>query len=246
MTFDPNPYLAAGIPQDEARRWWHWHLTAEQARAWRRAGVTDPALAVQWATAHITPETVGACHVAGLSAAEALLWHEYEFELDDALTYRKQSLTPDQAFDLVRGREPGSRDDPFGSLMAFTGGGEPQDPTQRFLARAGRADALVVYGYIKENWTDDEAGAWAGHNIDAATARMWKELGLRPSEAARHVRRGLGPMAVARAWWQAGIPFEETASWAGAGLTPAEAAGERARGVTAEQAEALRALRFDS
>ncbi|MEV0384305.1 hypothetical protein [Nonomuraea sp. NPDC050643] len=246
-SFDPGPYLAAGIRLSEARRWWGWRLSAAQALAWRLAGVADPARATQWATAGVTPDTVADCRAAGLSAAEALLWHEYEFDVGEALTARRQGHTPAQAFDLVRGRKPQRQDDPdpFSSLMAFTGGGDPQDGTQRFLARAARADALVMYGYISESWTDDEAVAWARQNIDAPTARMWQDFGLRPHEARRYLRRGLTPMAVARAWWQAGIPFDEAASWAGAGLSPQEATEQRARGVTAEQAETLRALRDD-
>lgn len=243
---------AAGIPPEEARLWRQWRLTPEEASAWRRAGVRDPALAAQWATARVTPETVGSCRAAGLTAVEALLWHEYEFGLDEAIAHRRQGRTPDQAFDLKHGREPRPADDPtapgdaFTSLMAFAGGGDPRDRAQRFIARAGNADVLVMCTYLNEEWVDDEAGRWVAYNIDAATAHMWQELGLRPGEARRYIQRGLSPMAVARAWWQAGIPFEETASWAGAGLTPEEAADQRARGVTAEQAETLRTLRDDT
>ncbi|MEV5498155.1 hypothetical protein AB0M50_22435 [Nonomuraea fuscirosea] len=249
--FDPTPYRAAGIPDDEGRRWWDWRLTAGQASAWRRAGITDPALATQWTTARITPERIAACRAAGLGAAEALLWHEYEFTLDEALTYREKGFTPDQAFDVEHGREPRQTDDPtapgdaFTSLMSF-GSDDPRDRVQRFIRRAGNAGVLVMYSYIDADWVDDEAIAWAGYGIDASTARMWQELGLRPAEARRYIQRGLTPMAVAREWWQAGIPYEETASWAGAGLTAQEAVDQRARGVTAEQAETLRALRDDS
>ncbi|MFB4271230.1 hypothetical protein [Nonomuraea sp. GTA35] len=249
--FDPAPYAAAGIPPAEGHRWWTWRLTATQATAWRRAGVTDPAQAIQWTTARVTPDTVAACRAAGLTATEALLWHEYEFDLDDAITLKHQGHAPEQAYDLKRGRKPRSPHDPtapgdaFTSLMAFAGGGDPRDRAQRFIARLGNTDALVIYSYCAEDWVDDEAAAWARHNVPAPTARMWQELGLRPAEAARYIQRGLTPMAVARAWWQAGIPFEETASWAGAGLTPEEAAAQRAKGVTAEQAETLRTLRDD-
>lgn len=249
--FDPAAYETAGIPRAEARRWRSWRLTAAQAAAWRRAGVTDPAEATQWTTARVTPDTVGSCRVAGLTAAEALLWHEYEFTLDEAIALTRQGHTPDRAYDLEHGRRPRSADDPtapgdaFSSLMAFAGGGDPRDRAQRFIARLGNADAFVIYSYCGEDWVDDEAAAWARQNVAAPTARMWQELGLRPAEARRFIQRGLSPMAVARAWWRAGIPFEETASWAGAGLSPEEAAAQRARGVTAEQAETLRALRDD-
>ncbi|MCF6468594.1 hypothetical protein FAF44_09375 [Nonomuraea sp. MG754425] len=250
-SFDPAPYEAAGIPAAEGRRWWTWRLTPGQATAWRRAGVTDPAEAVQWGTAHVVPDEIAACRAARLTAAEALLWHEYEFGLADALALRRQGHTPERAHDLRHGRPPRDADDPtapgdaFTSLMAFAGGGDPRDRTQRFIARLGNTDALVIYSYCGQDWVDDEAAAWARRNVDAPTARMWRELGLRPAEADRHIRRGLTPMAVARAWWRAGIPFEETASWAGAGLTPEEAVAQRAMGVTAEQAETLRALRDD-
>ncbi|MEV0614580.1 hypothetical protein AB0I81_14725 [Nonomuraea sp. NPDC050404] len=249
--FDPAPYEAVGIPPQESRRWWEWRLAPAQADAWRRAGVADPAPATQWAIAQVTPEQVAACRDAGLTASQALLWYEYEFEPDEAIAFKREGHTPEEAYDLRRGHKPRRRRDateeldPFSSLMALAGGdgGEPRDQTQRFIARAGNADGVVLYGYIDENWVDDEATAWARQKVPAATARMWQELGLRPAEAKRYIRRGLSPMAVARAWWQAGIPFEETASWAGAGLTPQEATEQRARGVTAEQAETLRALR---
>ncbi|GAA2209674.1 hypothetical protein GCM10009850_051330 [Nonomuraea monospora] len=251
MTFDPAPYEAAGIPPAEARRWWTWRLSPAQAVTWRRAGIADPAEATQWTTAQVTPGAVGRCLSAGLTAAEALLWHEYEFGLDDAIALKRQGHTPDQAYDLKHGRKPRSLDDPtapgdaFTSLMAFAGGGDPRDRAQRFIARLGNIDALVIYSYCGADWVDDEAAAWARQNVDAPTARMWQELGLRPGEARRYIQRGLTPMGVARAWWQAGIPFEETASWAGAGLTPEEAVAQRAKGVTAEQAETLRTLRDD-
>ena len=246
--FDPASYRAVGMSAEDGRRWWRWRLTADQAQAWRRAGVDDPASAVQWTIAGAAAETVGRWRSAGLAAAEAILWHEYEFELDEAVRYKREGHRPDQAFDLRRGDRPRRSDDPAASgdaisgLMAFTGG-DPQDRAQRFVLRTQGSDGLVTVSYLNQNWLDDEAIAWARHNVDATTAQAWQDLGLRPEEADRFIRRGLGPMAVARAWWRAGIPFEEAASWAGAGLTPEEAVEQRANGVTAEQAETLRILR---
>lgn len=246
--FDPKPYLAAGVPADELHTWWKWRLSAEQAKAWRAAGVLEPLDAAQWVTAKVTPEAVGAWLGADITAGEAITWHEYGFGLDEAVGYRRQGYTADQAFDVSRGRTPKGPDDEvapgdaLSGLMSYQSGGA-HDETQRFISRAGGSDGMVMYSYINENWLDDEAIAWARQNIDASTARTWQDLGLRPAEAGRFTRRDLTPMAVAKAWWQAGIPFEETASWIGAGLTPAEAIEQRANGVTAEQAETLRTLR---
>lgn len=248
--FDPKPYLAAGIPADELHTWWKWRLSADEAKAWRAAGVLEPIEAAQWATAKVTHETVNAWLKAGITAAESITWHEYGFSLEDAAKYKQQGHTADQAFDVSRGRTPQSADDDYSvapgdalsGLMSYQGGGA-QDETQRFISKAGASDGMVMYSYINENWLDNEAIAWARHNIDAATARIWKDLGLRPAEAGRFIRRGLSPMAVARTWWQANIPFDEAPSWIGAGLTPEETIEQRANGVTAEQAETLRTLR---
>lgn len=246
--FDPKPYLAAGIPGDELHTWWRWRLSADQAKAWRAAGVLEPIEATQWATAKVTHETVDAWLKAGITASEAITWHEYGFGLDDAARYQQQGHTADQAFDISRGRTPKAPDesadpgDALSGLMSYTSGGA-QDATQRFISRAASSDGMVMYSYINDNWLDDEAIAWAKHNIDVATARIWKDFGLRPAEAGRFIRRGLSPMAVARTWWQAGIPFDEAPSWIGAGLTPEETIEQRANGATAEQAETLRTLR---
>jgi len=132
-------------------------------------------------------------------------------------------------------------DDAFLDLVAFHNS-EAQQQIERFISRAD-GSGVTMYSYLQQEWTDDEAVAWARHHIDADTARTWQSLGLRPAEAGRFIRRGLSPLAVARTWWQAGIPFDEAASWIGAGMSPEEAVEQRALGVTAEQAETLRALR---
>lgn len=243
--FDPLPYLAAGIPADELHTWWKWRLSADEAKAWRAAGVLEPVEAAQWATAQVTHETVNAWLKAGITAGESITWHEYGFGLAEAAQYKRQGHPADQAYDVSRGRTPHDSvapGDAISGLMSYQGG-DAQDETQRFISRVGASDGMVMYSYLNENWLDTEAVAWARHNIDAATARTWKDLGLLPAEAGRFIRRGLSPMAVARTWWQAGIPFDEAASWIGAGLTPEETVEQRANGVTAEQAETLRALR---
>lgn len=96
---------------------------------------------------------------------------------------------------------------------------------------------------MTRQWFDDSAVAWAREGIDAVEAQLWKELGLRPAETGRLVRKGATVHQTVRDWWAAGIPIDEVSDWIGAGLKPQEAADQRARGVTAEQAAALRALR---
>src|SRR4051794_2678072 len=86
---------------------------------------------------------------------------------------------------------------------------------------------------------------WAKAHVDAGEVALWKELGVRPREAARAVRAGLTAVAVVREWWGSGIPFHDVGDWFGAGFTAEEAAAQRAKGITAEQAAALRALRDD-
>ncbi|MBO3741355.1 hypothetical protein [Actinoplanes flavus] len=247
--FDEAAYTDMGFSAAEGRAWWKWRIPPHRAAAWRAARLTDPLAAAQWETAKVTPGTVAGWRAAGITAAEAISWHEFGLDLATTTRYRALGYTPEQAYELCQGRQPrtvgsseGGSHDVFLSMMAFNAS-EAQRETERFIKRASGATGVTMYTYLHAEWVDDEAIAWVGCNIDAATARTWKDLGLRPAEAARFIQRGMSPMAVAREWWQAGIPFDEAASWIGAGLTPQEAVEQRERGVTVEQAETLRILR---
>ncbi|MBT2211280.1 hypothetical protein [Actinomadura sp. NEAU-AAG7] len=247
--FDPAVYTALGFSAEEARAWWGWRIGPRRAATWRAARVTSPLTAAQWETARVTPATVAGWRAAGIPAAEAIGWHEFGLDLESAIAYRAQGHTPEQAYEVSCGREPraagdqeGRSPDAFLDLMSFNAS-EAQQETDRFIKRASGATGVTMYTYLQAEWVDDEAIAWVRCDIDAATARTWKDLGLRPAEARRFIQRGLSPMAVAREWWRAGIPFEEAASWIGAGLTAREAVEQRERGVTVEQAETLRVLR---
>ncbi|MFF4037039.1 hypothetical protein [Streptomyces sp. NPDC001816] len=249
--FDPAAYAAVGLSPAEGRAWWDWRITAPQAAAWRAAGVADALTAAQWATAQVPPGEVARWREAGITATEAIGWHEFTLGLEAAIAYKAQGYTPEQAYDVSRGRKPrpatpetpkAGSGDVILDLMGFDAS-QAQKETERFISRAGAATDITMYSYLNQEWVDDEAVAWAAHNIHATTARAWKDLGLRPAEASRFIQRGMRPMVVARAWWEAGIPFEEAASWIGAGLTPQEAVAQRESGITVELAETLRALR---
>ncbi len=100
-----------------------------------------------------------------------------------------------------------------------------------------------VYEYLQREWYDREARQWATADIGADAALMWRELGLRPLEAADLQREGFVPEEVSARWRGSGIPAEEIADWIGAGLTPQEALAQRAQGVTAQHAAVMRRLR---
>jgi len=123
-----------------------------------------------------------------------------------------------------------------------TGGPSPTG-MRSFIDRVGHQHGIVVHSYARAQWFDEEAIRWASRGIEAGDAKDWKELGLTPEEAEPLSRDGLSPLRAARAWWEAGIPFGEVAAWIGAGLTPEEAACQRAKGIDAERAQVLRALR---
>lgn len=100
-----------------------------------------------------------------------------------------------------------------------------------------------VHEYLELEWYDLEARQWAGADIGADAAMLWRELGLRPAEAAELQREGFAPEEVSSLWRGSGIPAEEIADWIGAGLTPQEAVRQRAQGVTAQDAAVMRRLR---
>ena len=227
----PEPleaWLAEGFERAEAESWRGWRFGLSAAHAWRRAGVTEALDAARWATARATPDTVGVWQAAGMDATEAVQWHEFGIEIDAAKRLKALGHGPNDVFAAG------------GPLSA------------RGVARAPRRVAgfsmpgvpgPVMHSYAARQWFDDEARAWAREHVDAGDAQLWKQLGIRPHEAGRAIRRGLTVLAVVRDWWRAGIPFDEVADWLGAGLSADEAAAQRAKGITAEQAAALRALR---
>jgi hypothetical protein len=114
---------------------------------------------------------------------------------------------------------------------------------REWLAAERAAPRGRVYEYLERDWYDREARQWATADIGADAALLWRELGLRPAEAAELEREGFVPEAVSARWRGSGIPAEELADWIGAGLTPQEALAQRAQGVTAQDAAVLRQLR---
>ena len=97
--------------------------------------------------------------------------------------------------------------------------------------------------YLRHEWYDREARQWAAADVGADAALIWRELGLRPAEAAELQRQGHVPEEVTARWRGLGIPADELADWIGAGLTPEEALAQRAQGVSARDAAVLRRLR---
>ncbi|MGZ4693587.1 MAG: hypothetical protein ACXWA3_08160 [Acidimicrobiales bacterium] len=249
---DRRAWARAGVPADEVAAWKRWHLEPGSAGTWRRAGVEDPLAAAQWETAGVTPSTVGTWTAEGIAPDEAVRWHEFGFDLDAVKAERAAGRDPQQAL-AARSfpRFPG----PTGGSSIVTGrsatavvwayGGAPQDPRadafHRFVSSG--VDQRLVHEYMRRQWIDDDAIAWARWGLTPTDADHWHDLGLTAGEAGPLARQGWSPAQVMRAWWSTGIPFDEVAEWIGAGLTAAEAVEQIARGVTTEQAAALRALR---
>ena len=197
---------------------------------WRQAGVHDPVDVRRWTAIGVTPETVGRWLGAGIDAVQAVRWHEFGFTADEAISLAGKGVPPEQALS------------DRGTFLGLTG---DDDPAARFLSAVRAVDSTVTLGYLSRQWLDDEAIAWASRGIDLPSALAWKELGLTATEAGRLARQDLTPMAVAMTWWRAGFPADEVGSWIGAGLSVQEAAEQRAEGVTAQDAEVIRALRGD-
>ncbi|WP_158893567.1 hypothetical protein [Amycolatopsis anabasis] len=230
-------WLAAGWRRPEAQAWRRWNFTLDQAREWRESGVAEALTAAQWQAAGVEPRAVGDWVAARITSAEAVRWHEFGYDLEQAREHAKQGRGPDEAYQqetIARRFTGGSRQ----PRMAAARSGER---IQAFLKAGVQHD--VVRGYLSADWLDDTALAWAEQGIQVWDARIWKSLGLTPAEAAELQQAEVTPMRAVEEWWRAGIPFDEVADWLGAGLTAAEAAEQRAAGVTVEQAAALRALR---
>lgn len=235
---DLTRWLAAGLRRTEALAWRKWNFTLEEAMSWRGAGVREALTAAQWQVAGVGPKTVREWITARITVGEAIRWHEYGFDLDQAREHTRNGRTPDDvynqrrqitSFNSIIGRAATVRADSIGGrIQAFLNAGVPHG---------------VMGGYLQTQWTDDTALAWSRQGIQAWDARMWEKLGLTPAEAGELAKAGNSAADVWSEWWQSGIPFEEVADWIGAGLSAREAVEQRASGVTQEQAAALRALR---
>jgi hypothetical protein len=238
---EPDPldeWLNAGFEQKDAELWRSWRFSLAQARAWLAAGVEDGLRAAQWATARVTHMTVREWRAAGIDATEAVQWHEFGFDLAVAKTHKAQGRGPVDAYGHVQ-------QSAHLTIIGPATGAPPNLGATVHRLTAQGVPMQVLQSYAAQQWYDDEAVAWAEHHVDASDAKVWKALGLRPSEAGRLTRRGVNALSVVADWWKAGIPFHEVADWLGAGLSAEEAAAQRAKGITAEQAAALRALRDD-
>lgn len=237
---DLTPWLAAGFRRVDALAWRRWNFTLEDARRWQRAGVRVALAAAQWQAAAVSPATVGSWLAEKITASEAIRWHEFGFDLDQAREHRKHGRGPDQAFGQHQVTRSVSAFQ--GGAIAATGPVSAQASAFRAFMRSGAAPNVLA-GYMQAHWTDEDAVAWAKQGIQAWDARTWRMIGLTPAEAAELQNADVRPERVIEEWWRAGIPFEEVADWLGAGLTASEAVEQRAAGVTQEQAAALRALR---
>jgi hypothetical protein len=229
---DLTAWLAAGLRRVDAQTWRRWNFTLADAKKWRAAGVAEALTAAQWQVAGADPVTVGEWMDARITVGEAIRWHEFGFDLDQAREHTKKGHSPDAAYQqgkqAIAGGGTASYGNPGGRVQAFLTAGVPHD---------------VMVGYLQSQWTDADAIMWAKQGIQSWDARMWQAMGLTATEAGELTKAKSTPADVMRDWWRAGIPFDEMADWLGAGLTPAEAVAQRESGVTAEQAAALRALR---
>jgi hypothetical protein len=160
----------------------------------------------------------------GIDAQEALAWTELGFDVSVAGELKRAGHSPVQAY----GRAVAGA-----ASMSSTGDRKSEHPpsfTESLRQAIGHHDAQIARSYIRRQWLDAEAIAWASQGIEASEALAWKELGLSPTEARRQEACGMSAIRAAKAWWQAGIPFAEVAGWIRSGLTPDEAAARRATG----------------
>lgn len=234
---DLTGWLRAGLRRTEALEWRRWNFSLDEAQRWRAAGVTEALTAAQWQTAGVTEATMGDWRRAGIDAAEAVHWHEFGIDLARAREFKRQGHGPEHVFAQQQATQ-------FGVMRAVTGHVSAQNIKLSIhkLREAG-VPHNVISGYMRMDWVDDEAVAWARAGVAAWDARQWQSLGLYPDEAAQLEKAKQSPHEVVRDWWRAGIPYDEVAEWIGAGLSAQEAAEQRAAGTTVEQAAALRALR---
>jgi hypothetical protein len=234
-------WLAAGLTAEAADLWRQWRFSIGRAQAWVGAGIDDGLRAAQWSTAGVTPDTVEEWRGAGIEANEAVRWHEFGYGFESARTEKAKGHSPDEAYAQTQAQPPAGSTQRF--LRAGSAGGGFVG-SMRGLHEAG-VDPRIIHSYAQHQWMDESALPWARRGIDANDAYMWHELGLTPAEAGRLELLGRAVADVVREWWTAGIPFPEFADWIGAGLSAREAVEQRARGITAEHAASLRALRRD-
>jgi hypothetical protein len=264
--FSALEWAAKQIPRSEAERWWWSGFTlaeapgwrerfgVEEAVRWREAGIRTQAEVRSWQIAGVGAGEVGGWLEAGIGFAEASAWREFGYELGEARRLKAEGKGPSESFRgrvrLMRSRPAAARGAPSGSWVPYASvsgrtSGAGSHPAQRFFEKlkGARGGPQLLHGYLRQQWLDDEAVAWAREGIEAASALLWKEFGVAPTDAAAAEKDGRTAAATIRAWWEAGIPPDEVRAWLGAGFGPEEAAAQRARGVDAERAAVLRALR---
>lgn len=236
--FDAKQWESVGISEPEALAWWQRRFRPDDAQRWRQAGIVEPIEAIQWKIAGVRPANVREWLYVKIDAHEAAAWMELGFTVAEARRHKRAGRTPVQAYGQ-RHRAPGA------AGVQIPGTPRHRVEPRHFMEAVRRRNPQVAQTYMQRQWFDDEAIAWAIHDIEASEALAWKELGLTPIEAERQQSKGMNAMQTVKAWWQAGIPFDEVADWIGAGLSPSEAAQQRAGGVTAERAAVLRSLQRD-
>lgn len=235
---DLGAWLAAGMRRTEALAWRKWNFDLAEAKQWRAVGVQEALIAAQWQVAGVVPGAVADWIKARITVGEAIRWHEFGFNLDQAREHTKAGRTPDDAYNQ------GNRSTPLAKYMPRTfaaAAGAPVERIQKFLNSG--VPHNVMSSYLQLQWTDEQAISWAKNGIQAWDAKLWLTIGLVADEAADLLKDNKKPADVIKEWWRAGIPYDEVADWIGAGLTSEEAVAQRESGVTVEQAAALRALR---
>jgi hypothetical protein len=204
----------------------------EQAVAWRQAGIPAGLHAAQWATAGVTPDTVGDWLAAGIDGFQATRWHKLDFDLAAAQDAVRLGFTLDLAerrgLILPRALTQSPRPRPTRASPAMSP--VPADPgrwerIQQLMNHGIRS--YLAHGYVARNWDCDDALAWARAGFEAPDALLWQAMGLTPAQAARLEDKGATPAQTVRDWWQAGLPFDEVARWISAGLTAQQAADQR-------------------
>ncbi|MCP2331137.1 hypothetical protein [Actinoalloteichus caeruleus] len=230
---DLHEWTGRGVTVAEARQWIDHGFLLDSAERWRTSGVYTAEQALAWRTAGLTPYTVRPLLRAGMTPRDAVRWHELGYGHAEAAERHLAGENPRPRRWWWRLMAPG----PAGSSELDDG----QHATLRMLLGAG-VPAFTARAYLDTGWSGEEAVPWAGSGTSPTHAALYRVMGFTPAEAADLGERGEDPAALLARWWDAGVPRAEVPSWVVAGFTVEEARRARAAGTTAEQAAVLRAL----
>ena len=147
----PEPlaqWLTAGFSAEEAEVWRNWRFRIVTASSWRDAGVPSGLRAAQWATAGVSPATVGRWRAAGIGAPEAVTWHELGFGLEDARRHKANGIA---AMPLLETFERGDKQEILDKLLHSA---SREFSMRDVIARTGWTQSAVMQTAIALTATD--------------------------------------------------------------------------------------------